>query len=148
MQSDQAVPRPGWRAALLWTGVCVCPRSLSSDTRQKPCFQYGTAPSPPRPRGAGTVGLPNLIFLSWHWGPQHPRCWVWRAGDAGTAQNISSPLIRWPRGIAQSHKRKNRIHLSKTLRKGKGLGRDPAIKGFRIKRAGTYAHVRPPSRAI
>ena len=65
-----------------------------------------------------------------------------------TAQNISGLLIRWPWGIAQSHKRKNSTHRSKTLQNEKGLGRDPAIKGFRIKRAGTYAHARPPSQAI
>ena len=32
------------------------------------------APSPPRPRGQCTVRLPNPVFLSSHWGPQHPRC--------------------------------------------------------------------------
>lgn len=45
-------------------GVCV-PRSLSSGTRQKPSFQYGTAPttapSPPGPRGQCTVRLPDLV---------------------------------------------------------------------------------------
>lgn len=45
-------------------GVCA-PRSLSSGTRQKPCLQYGTAPtiapSPPRPRGQCTVRLPNFV---------------------------------------------------------------------------------------
>lgn len=51
------------------------------------------APSPPRPRGQCTVRLPNPVFLSSHWGPQHPRCWVWRAGDADCSKHFRPPHL-------------------------------------------------------
>ena len=99
-------------------GVCVA-RSLSSGTRQKPSFQYGTAPTPPGPRGQCTVRLPDLVS---------PCTGALGIQGAGCGGPVMQRLLRtfqaphpWPQGIAQLHKRKNSTHLSKTLQKEKGL---------------------------
>lgn len=127
---------------------CVCAQGASALTQDRSLvFSMAPPHSPPRPRGERAQwGCPASSFF--------PGTGALSIQGSGCGGLVMQGLLKTFQassggpGHRTVYKRKNRIHLSKTLRKEKGLRRDPAVKGFRIKTAGTYAHARPPSQAI
>lgn len=127
---------------------CVCAQgALSSDTRQKPVFSMAPPPPHQDPGSRAQWGCPTSSFSFLALGPSASKVLGGGLVMQGLPGKTFCRPTRWP-GASHSHTKERTEYIFEQDTEGKGSGRDPAVKGFRIKTAGTYAHARPPSQAI